>query len=206
MGVFDHRNTKWSANDKLVHPDSSHLLKDYAFWHFNHGNYSFSSLGEYKFHMAAVKPLFEESEVPSVDDNHSVFIFPDRIWLRNITSKDIPGVMQFIQKPNSDIEVLMDSVTSDAVLHDMDKLTIIVGGTHASTVGAWFRSAATERGLGDKVVILEGCHANADSPLASAHVVVLPVTSGTMDERWEIIVSEDEAGAILTEFVEPKID
>jgi len=158
LGVFDRRSEEWSSKNELSHPQSSHVLKDYAFWQFNHGDYTFSSAGEYHLDLAAVRPsvLCDATAVLDDDDDgdddnnderegddrptHDVVVFPERVWLRGLVESDMPIVMRFALRPEARLDVLLRQLGPRAELASMDSITVLVqahssAGPSADEVG-----------------------------------------------------------------------
>jgi len=166
VGVLDEASREWSSKGELAHPRSRHLLRDYALWQFNHGDYTFSSIGEFRLNLVAVRrsatkvPRDEATQEPQGGEQpHSVVLFPERVWLHGLTAADLPSVMTFALNPEAEFSSLLQAMGAHVRVDDMAAITVLVqSGAHttgADEVCAWLREAGAELGLGHRLDILQ---------------------------------------------------
>ena len=216
VGVLDETSREWSSKGELAYPQSHHLLKDYAFWQFNHGDYTFSSIGEFQLNLVAVRrtdssPCTDPREGEAHGSQggkqpHSVLIFPERVWLRGLTAADLPSVMTFALNPEATFASLKKEVGIHVGVDAMMDITVLVqSGTHApraDEVCLWLRDAGEALGLGERLDVLQASYAGPGTALSSANVVILPPAASEREDRLEFVVSKQAAFDILRKYLD----
>jgi len=215
LGIVDKNMGKPSSLIKvpvpLTDPTSKHLLKDYAMYEFQYSDWTFGSIGEYQLETFALAPysvvpgsenacISVECDTHSDDGLHDVLIFPERVWLRNLTRDDISVVMQFALRPETTLDDVAPLLARDS--SSMDHLNILVHEVSNETnVANWFMSAAEK-------LDMDICIFSATGATSSSQVLLLPPYdpddsnshSNELADRLEYVVSERAAFDILCHF------
>lgn len=98
-----------NSNQNLKHPQSGHVIAKYALHHFENSSFHFNNVGEYFLNWTAahsfspamithVDNRLEEAQLveDGIESLHSVLIWPDSLYLHNVTERDIPVVTKLV--------------------------------------------------------------------------------------------------------------
>lgn len=105
-----------NSNQNLKHPQSGHVIGKYSLYQFENSSFHFNNVGEYFLNMTAahsfsptaichVDSRLEAAELEGQEARHSVLIWPDSLFLHNVTVDDIPVVTKLVGKQSKKLSV-----------------------------------------------------------------------------------------------------
>lgn len=166
------------------HPTSNHIISSYCSFIHKNSTYNFNNLGEFSINLTHAynigSNIHESAETgtSTTTDSHSIIVWPDKIYLKTLSIKDIPTI--------TNLFIDNDNIVDEAKLkeHRLDKKTatlpinIVISSVSkttsndtAKTILQWFQSAVKGNKEDDCTFLLSGelgGHRNSTS------VMVLP--------------------------------
>lgn len=112
------RFNRKNSNQNLKHPRSGHIIGEYSLYHFENSTFHFNNVGEYFLNWTAAhsfSPSIISHEESRLDEAelvgsgkellHSVLIWPDSLYLHNVTARDIPIVTKLVSTQSKKLSV-----------------------------------------------------------------------------------------------------
>lgn len=150
------------AKGRLYHPSSTHVMGKYAMHEFNHGKFHFNTQGEFVYQVIPAHVFARGSEpaIHDVSDSHSVVVWPDRLFVKKLSSKDISGVLDCCMSSGPALSamqvkasILKNNPHSIAEVLELDRLVVAVACASASG-GAGVKLGKVD--VGEELVLKDG--------------------------------------------------
>lgn len=188
----------------LKYPSSQHIVAKYSSHMFNNSNYHFNSVGEFSLNISAAHVMSDGTEITrETSSGHSALLWPDRLFLRNLSPADIPAVLKAAldTRPITAAKMKND-LASSATVEPLEPFVVIsacsgsAGFSYERSLQSldWFKSAAVETLSSSPVLVIAEDLKNHRN---GTNILVL---KGASADSFELQLSKEKVKALLTKY------